>query len=481
MAIALVASVKQAGEGTTSSIDTTGANFIVIQTGKYSGSALTVSDNKGNTWTGLTLNFGYAAGHQVFFCAIPTVGTGHTFTVTAPSAYPEMCVAAFSGMPFASPFEFEQVYGSTPLSTITTAPITPGQHNVLMIAACCVGNVNPVSINSSFTIIQTQNYTGGLCMGGALAYRILATPSSIQPTWTLSGVGYGSASLLSFLSAAADATTVTTAFDKTCTESSIDQSVLFTATVTGSSVISEGTVEFQLFNGAVPVGSPVTGNVVSGNVSVSYIVPGGTTAGSYTIHAEYSGTANFDPSQDDAVLTVLPLPAADDLSLSEFRQRVKIPTITFPTELPDKGKVRAEFENLYSQLRQMLVTITGIPGTGKLVKFSGPTKIEPTDLTGDVTTNGSTVTTISANAVTNEKFRQSVPHSVVGRSANSSGNVADIQSGVEGDVLTQHNNELVFRQMKDSGYWEPLANGDTASPELIFGGGDVIMVWIPGV
>jgi len=320
-----------------------------------------------------------------------------------------------------------------------------------------------------------------LCMGGQMAYRVVATPTSIEPTHTLSGEGYGSGSLLSFLSEGGDTGTVTTPADKTCTESPNDQTVLFTATVTGSSIISEGTVEFQLFNGAVPIGSPATGNVISGVVSASYVVPGGTAAGSYTIHAEYSGTVNFDASQGDAVLTVLPLPPAGDLSLSEFRQRVKIPTITFPTELPDKGKVRAEFENLYSQLRQMLVTITGIPGTGKLIKFSGPTKIEPTDLSGDVTTNGSTVTTISANAVTNEKFRQSVPHSVVGRSANSSGNVADIQSGVEGDVLTQHNNELVFRQMKDNGYREPLANGDMVNPELIFGGGDVIMVWIPGV
>lgn len=31
----------------------------------------------------------------------------------------------------------------------------------------------------------------------------------------------------------------------------------------------------------------------------------------------------------------------------------------------------------------------------------------------------------------------------------------------------------------DKGRWEPLTNGDAASPELIFADGDTIMVFIP--
>lgn len=30
----------------------------------------------------------------------------------------------------------------------------------------------------------------------------------------------------------------------------------------------------------------------------------------------------------------------------------------------------------------------------------------------------------------------------------------------------------------ESGYWEPLTNGDPATPELIFLDGDVIMMWV---
>ncbi len=60
-----------------------------------------------------------------------------------------------------------------------------------------------------------------------------------------------------------------------------------------------------------------------------------------------------------------------------------------------------------------------------------------TTLTGDVTGSGalSIATTISNQAVTNAKFRNSVGLSVVGRSANTTGSVADIV-GVDGQALS---------------------------------------------
>lgn len=46
------------------------------------------------------------------------------------------------------------------------------------------------------------------------------------------------------------------------------------------------------------------------------------------------------------------------------------------------------------------VTVTGTPAVGDLVAFSGGTSITPTDLTGDVTTAGSSATTLANTAVT---------------------------------------------------------------------------------
>lgn len=64
------------------------------------------------------------------------------------------------------------------------------------------------------------------------------------------------------------------------------------------------------------------------------------------------------------------------------------------------------------------------------------------NLTGDVTSVGN-ATTIAANAVSNAKFRQSAGLSVVGRSANTTGDVADI-TGTANQVLRVSGTTLAF-------------------------------------
>lgn len=66
-------------------------------------------------------------------------------------------------------------------------------------------------------------------------------------------------------------------------------------------------------------------------------------------------------------------------------------------------------------------------------------------LTGDVTTvAGAVATTIAANAVTNTKLRDSAALSVIGRSANSTGDPADIAAGTDGHVLRRSGTTLGF-------------------------------------
>lgn len=67
-------------------------------------------------------------------------------------------------------------------------------------------------------------------------------------------------------------------------------------------------------------------------------------------------------------------------------------------------------------------------------------------LTGDVTATGpgSVSATIANNAVTDAKLRQSAALSVIGRSANSTGNVADIAAGTTGNVLVRSGTTLGF-------------------------------------
>lgn len=64
---------------------------------------------------------------------------------------------------------------------------------------------------------------------------------------------------------------------------------------------------------------------------------------------------------------------------------------------------------------------------------------------GDITVSGTgTVWTIDANVVTDAKFRQSAALSVVGRSANSTGNVADISAGTDNQVLRRSGTAIGF-------------------------------------
>lgn len=69
-----------------------------------------------------------------------------------------------------------------------------------------------------------------------------------------------------------------------------------------------------------------------------------------------------------------------------------------------------------------------------------------TALTGDVvaTGPGSVAATIQPNVVSNAKFRQSVGVSLVGRSANTTGNVADIVAASNNTVLKRVSNALAF-------------------------------------
>lgn len=70
---------------------------------------------------------------------------------------------------------------------------------------------------------------------------------------------------------------------------------------------------------------------------------------------------------------------------------------------------------------------------------------------GDVTSVGDGATTIAANAVTDAKFRQSGANSVVGRSTNTTGNVADIAASTDGHVLRLSGTALGFGTVATAG------------------------------
>lgn len=93
-----------------------------------------------------------------------------------------------------------------------------------------------------------------------------------------------------------------------------------------------------------------------------------------------------------------------------------------------------------------------------------------TQLTGDVTAgpgSGSQAATIAANAVTDAKFRQSAGLSLVGRSANSTGNVADIVAASDGDVIRRSGTAVGFGQIATAGITDlAVTNGKIANSTI---------------
>jgi len=109
-----------------------------------------------------------------------------------------------------------------------------------------------------------------------------------------------------------------------------------------------------------------------------------------------------------------------------------------------------------------------VSGTVTATAFSGPLTGSATtlatgrtiELTGDVTgttgsfngsANVSAATTIANNAVGNTKLRDSAALSVIGRSANSSGDPADIAAATDGHVLRRSGTALGFGQIATGG------------------------------
>jgi hypothetical protein len=191
MSAALVANVAAASAGgpsvTTGSINTTGANFIVVYISDYLPSSTTLSDNKSNTWTALTAKAGTSQSRsQLYYCYAPTVGAGHTFTAgNSGGSYPSISVQAWSGIA-SSPFDVENGGVTGSASSLQPGSVTPGSANEIVITG--VGGITQgtISIDSGFTISDQFAYNGA-AFGGSMAYLIQTTATAENPTWSWNG------------------------------------------------------------------------------------------------------------------------------------------------------------------------------------------------------------------------------------------------------------------------------------------------------
>lgn len=187
MAIALVSSraaVFGSTGGTTSSIDTTGANFIVIGLWRHTAFwSLTLSDNKSNTWTQLTEQTNVNQGCVLFYSVNPTVWTWHTFTTGA--WFVGVGVWAFSGVATSSPFDLQNGFARNSSGNIQPWSITPTVNDCLVVTALGSFNGAQPSMPTGYTQIAAN--TTGTAEAGGMGYKIQTTASTENPTWNGTG------------------------------------------------------------------------------------------------------------------------------------------------------------------------------------------------------------------------------------------------------------------------------------------------------
>jgi hypothetical protein len=299
MGFSLIASAHKADSIntiTTSAIDTSGANLIIIG---VTGNSGTLSDSKGNTWTPLTAVSGANTKAQIFYALNPTVGSGHTFSHSGSSLYSSVFAAAYSGAASSSVFVGESG-ANNDLGFITElqpGSVAPGGDGRLFFTVLSHASDLAVSVDSGFTeLADSPLATVG---GNAYAHKIQATGASENPKWTM-GEGERLTAVMAVFAPSAAPTVSTTSLPSGVVGDAYSQ----TLAVTGGT----GSITWSIVSGALPAG-------LSLNASTGAITGTPTTAGasSFTVRATDSAAA-----YDEQALSITINPGGA-VSLGDFQ------------------------------------------------------------------------------------------------------------------------------------------------------------------
>lgn len=172
---------------TTDAIDTTGANLIVILLGctQFGGEG-TLADSKSNMWTGLTSKSAPDTGAhaRLFYCVNPTVGSGHTFSITS-GFFMTLGIQAFSGVKTSSAFDSENGAASNSSNDISTGDVTPSEDGEVVVAGIgSYGDNGSAYSSDTLDITDFLPYTGGDHEAATMAYKVQGSATTWNNRWT---------------------------------------------------------------------------------------------------------------------------------------------------------------------------------------------------------------------------------------------------------------------------------------------------------
>jgi hypothetical protein len=208
--------------------------------------------------------------------------------------------------------------GTTAIATSNVSTTFLESNQAVTLIADVTSNEGPVNEGTvTFTILQGGSTIIGVPQTSATVVNGVASVHYALPSGTVAG----SYSIIAQYNAGPDftdnldnshvltvspASTTTTVSNATAIFSTSDQNVTLTANVSSNAgLVNEGTVTFVVSQNGTVLGTATTSNGVhNGVASVSYVLPGGTSPGTFTIDATYNAGPDFTTSHGQGSLVV---------------------------------------------------------------------------------------------------------------------------------------------------------------------------------
>lgn len=187
----VIAMTEVSGGGTSPAIDTTGANLIVFF--NEGTGFVTVTDNKSNSYT--ELNDPSGTPRADFRYSInPTVGTGHTWTISSTAS---MVIVAFKKTAGSPVFDAQSIGASGSSggwpngTTVNAGSVTPSTSADLMLTSIIFNTAatfTGATVNSGYSIIDSVHSSTPANLRYAI--KIKTDAAAENPGWT-NGTGAG--------------------------------------------------------------------------------------------------------------------------------------------------------------------------------------------------------------------------------------------------------------------------------------------------
>ncbi len=174
---------------TTAAITTSSGSLVILDTYNYDNdNALSLSDNKSNSWTNSVPVYGSVVYGRQYYNANITGGSNHTFTATKPTPvapYITINATEVTGHA-ASPLDKTgTVDDASGTSHSTSATGTLSQAAELVMGMGGAGSTATLSVSGAWTQLQNLSHDGTR-EGQIVAYQIVSSTASLTFDWTTS-------------------------------------------------------------------------------------------------------------------------------------------------------------------------------------------------------------------------------------------------------------------------------------------------------